>query len=91
MSSPASPRQLLRTKDIDLLLLAGCSCLLTLLHHPVLEQLSPAGQANGSSGQDKSVAARSGSTSSTPRLSAFPGVMPSERTRFRLEDDEEAS
>ena len=31
---------MLRGKYLDLLLLAGCSCLITLLHHPVAEALT---------------------------------------------------
>lgn len=33
-----------RAKQLDFLLLAGCSCLLTLLYHPVAEALSSSQQ-----------------------------------------------
>ncbi len=33
------PQRRLLSKELDLLLLAGCSCLLTLLHHPVTEAI----------------------------------------------------
>ncbi|XGV99005.1 MAG: hypothetical protein ACAF41_08715 [Leptolyngbya sp. BL-A-14] len=43
---PAIPRQTYRkasrrllSKELDLLLLTGCSCLLTLLHHPISEAI----------------------------------------------------
>lgn len=36
------------SKELDLLLLAGCSCLMTILYHPVAEALQTA-QTNGSS------------------------------------------
>lgn len=34
---------LLRSKNLDLFLLAGCSCLLTLIYHPVAEAFSGSG------------------------------------------------
>ncbi len=34
---------LLRAKNLDLFLLAGCSCLLTLIYHPVAEAFSESG------------------------------------------------
>ncbi|XHX78229.1 MAG: hypothetical protein RBJ76_28010 [Stenomitos frigidus ULC029] len=42
-----APRRLL-SKELDLLLLTGCSCLLTLLHHPISQAIqaqSPARNA----------------------------------------------
>lgn len=36
------------SKELDLLLLAGCSCLMTILYHPVAEALQTA-QTSGSS------------------------------------------
>jgi len=35
-----SHNSLLRSKNLDLFLLAGCSCLLTLIYHPVAEAFS---------------------------------------------------
>jgi hypothetical protein len=39
--SQKSPRYKLTTKELDLLLLAGCSCLLTVLCHPTAEAFQP--------------------------------------------------
>ena len=39
LTSSRKHRQKLIGKELDLLILAGCSCLLTLLYHPVAEAL----------------------------------------------------
>jgi hypothetical protein len=35
------------SKELDLLLLAGCSCLMTVLYHPVASALQPPSSLNG--------------------------------------------
>jgi hypothetical protein len=35
------------SKELDLLLLAGCSCLMTVLYHPVANALQTPGSLNG--------------------------------------------
>lgn len=37
------------SKELDLLLLAGCSCLMTVLYHPVASALQTPGSMNGAS------------------------------------------
>lgn len=85
-----SPKPLLmRSKDLDLFVLAGCSCLLTLLYHPVLDQIQnqPSPQSHRGVASGSANAANPATTS--PKISAFPGVMPTER--FRLEDEDETA
>ncbi len=79
----AIARYPLRTKDLDFLILAGCSCLLTFLYHPALDQIQ--GNAKGSTKPTSST------TSSTPKptnsLGAYSAVEP-KRQSFRIEEEE---
>lgn len=45
-----TPQLKLTTKELDLMLLAGCSCLLTVICHPSPEALSTAGKVDRASG-----------------------------------------
>lgn len=59
-------------KELDLLVLAGCSCLLTMLHHPVAEAL----QSHAIKGTGAAIATQTGRTS-TNSMNAFHLVLPS--------------
>lgn len=70
----------LRTQDLDFLILAGCSCLLTLLYHPAIEQI-----------QGGSKVASSSTSNSAPTSVASHGVynaVEPKRQSFRIEEDE---
>jgi hypothetical protein len=88
MSLSRSPRSLqdvirypLRTKDLDFLILAGCSCLLTLLYHPAIEQIQ------GSVKADKKPATSSTAPTSVASRAVYNAVNP-KRQSFRIEEDE---
>ena len=73
----------LRTKDLDFLILAGCSCLLTFLYHPALDQI----QGSAKTSQKPA----SSTTSSTPTPSSGMGVYSAvepKRQNFRIEEEE---
>ncbi len=77
------PRKLL-SKELDLLLLAGCSCLLTVLYHPVAEALQSAHTANSNQG---AIAAQ---TSKTPSNSTAPMYLSIPPKREEIKEDEKA-
>ncbi|MDX2229136.1 MAG: hypothetical protein NW220_05845 [Leptolyngbyaceae cyanobacterium bins.349] len=69
------------SKELDLFLLAGCSCLLTLLYHPVAQALQ------SHSGQNSSTAiASQTSTAPTNGMNAFHLTLPS---REEIKEEEE--
>ncbi|MBD2021013.1 hypothetical protein H6F43_12570 [Leptolyngbya sp. FACHB-36] len=70
------------SKELDLLLLAGCSCLLTLLHHPIADGL----QSSTSVSRTTPIAAQVSRTSSGP-IGSLHLTLPPEREKIR--DDEE--
>jgi hypothetical protein len=71
-------------KDLDLLLLAGCSCLLTVLYHPVAEALHSAQLVNNAQ------AAVATQTSKAPanQTNSIYTTLPPRREEIR--EDEEA-
>jgi hypothetical protein len=76
----------LRSKDLDFLLLTGCSCLLALLHHPVAGQLTARAISDPASEPlSRSIPSQSQSAS-VGQYSA----LPSQRQRFNIRDDESA-
>jgi hypothetical protein len=87
---PASQRQKSRyrkptSKELDLLLLAGCSCLLTVLYHPVadaLQSIQSGSQAQGAiSSQVSRVPQQAGSIYLT---------LPPKREEVKEEEEEQA-
>jgi len=68
-------------KELDLLVLAGCSCLMTLLHHPVSDAL----KAHTSTSNVASVPTRS---HSTKLLTSFSLALPPERERPEIQEEE---
>ena len=70
-------------KELDLLLLAGCSCLLTLLHHPVAEALQSHHLGNATSSV---IATRTSQTTSNP-MNAFHLTLLSSQDE-RIEEEE---
>lgn len=68
------------SKELDLLLLAGCSCLLTLLYHPVAHAL----QSHGAAGT--ATIATQTSTASPNAVNAFHLIVPS-RDEVKEEED----
>lgn len=70
------------SKELDLLLLAGCSCLLTVLYHPVAEALQTHGMGTGSS-------AISTQASNAPMnsMNAFHMVLPPAREDGKEEEE----
>ncbi len=76
----------LRTKDFDFLLLTGCSCLLTLLYHPVLDQL----QGQSVSPQHKNNTSTRSAPSHTPNPSGLYSALEAKRPQFKIEEDETA-
>ncbi len=78
---PAARRQL-AGRDVDLLVLAGCSCLMTLLHHPVAEAL----RSHSTVGSVQPMPAQTQRTGATLHLSL---AMPPERPTLQGEEEEE--
>ncbi len=79
---PVARRQL-AGRDVDLLVLAGCSCLMTLLHHPVAEAL----RSHATVGSVQPMPAQTQRTGAvTLHLSL---AMPPERPTLQGEEEEE--
>ncbi|MGA7932804.1 MAG: hypothetical protein WCA35_04430 [Kovacikia sp.] len=81
---PQNSRTLkLVSRDLDLLLLAGCSCLLTVLYHPVAEALQSAQSVNNA---QVAVATQ---TSKAPVNSTSPihTTLPPRREAIKEEED----
>jgi hypothetical protein len=70
----AGSRRLL-SKELDLFLLAGCSCLLTLLYHPVADALAPQSSISGS----QKVPAQVNSVNFNGTVAPFHLTLPPER------------
>lgn len=62
------------SKELDLLLLAGCSCLLTMLYHPVAEAL----QTHGTAASSSAISTQTGKTP-VNSMNAFHLVLPPNR------------
>ncbi len=79
-----SPRALwqLRSRELDLLLLAGCSCLITALSHPVAEALAQQQSTNGAVGP---VAAQTNAATQT-QIVPVSAAVPAKRDE--IQDDE---
>lgn len=71
------------SKELDLMLLAGCSCLLTVMYHPVADALQSFHSHSHASGAIASQISPSHSPSSSLVLS-----MPPRREEIQEEDDE---
>ncbi|MDX2243386.1 MAG: hypothetical protein NW224_22120 [Leptolyngbyaceae cyanobacterium bins.302] len=69
------------SKELDLLLLAGCSCLLTMLYHPVANAL----QSHSSQSSGSAIAAQT-STATPNSVNAFHLIVPA---RDEMQDEEE--
>ncbi len=73
------------SKDLDLLLLAGCSCLMTILYHPVAEAL----QTSSTSSADSAIATQAQpSKAASTTMNAFHLTLPT--SRDQIEEEEEA-
>ncbi len=83
--SPKSRYRKLVGKELDLLLLAGCSCLLTVLYHPVSEVLQTSQSVNGSQPAAITQVNKTPSSQSGPIHTTLP---PKQETIKREEDDE---
>jgi hypothetical protein len=70
------------SKDLDLFLLAGCSCLMTILYHPVAEAL----QTAQTSGSTAAISTTARQTASNP-MNAFHLVVPVARDENQEEED----
>jgi hypothetical protein len=75
------------SRELDLLLLAGCSCLMTVLYHPVAEALQTT-QATASNAQSAIAIQTSRSTSTT--MNCFHLVLPPARENGKEEEDKNA-
>lgn len=73
----------LRSKELDLVLLAGCSCLFTLLYHPVAEALQSASTTHNQPVTTTHV----GKTSVNHSQVASP-ALPSRREEMQEEEEE---
>lgn len=69
------------SKELDLFLLAGCSCLLTMLYHPVANAL----QSHSSQSSGSAIAAQT-STTTPNSVTAFHLIVPS---RDEVKEEEE--
>jgi len=70
------------SKELDLLLLAGCSCLLTVLYHPVAHALQTHAVQNSS----RAIAVQTSTTSTPNSANAFHLIVPS-RDDIKEEDE----
>lgn len=70
------------SKELDLLLLAGCSCLMTILYHPVAEALQTA-QTSGSSA---AISTTTSKTAANP-MNVFHLIAQSARDENQDEED----
>lgn len=77
------------SKELDLLVLAGCSCLMTLLHHPIADALQTSPATPGSNGVNSVIAAQVSKTSSS-QTAPIHCTLPPEREKIKKEDEEEA-
>ncbi|NJP10840.1 MAG: hypothetical protein HC866_16325 [Leptolyngbyaceae cyanobacterium RU_5_1] len=71
------------SKELDLFLLAGCSCLLTVLYHPVAEALQA---HHSSSGAISAIATRTSKTASNPMNAFHLTLLPG---RENIQEEEE--
>lgn len=74
------------SKQLDLLLLAGCSCLLTIVYHPTTDTLKASPTPNGSANSTNTVAVQVSRTTTQPLGVVHLGVPPE---REKLRDEEE--
>ena len=82
-------RVLLRNKDLDFLILTGCSCLITLLHHPMMNHLQGHNSAGSSNAQPASTASHNSSSSRTsPNSFGNYSAIAPKRQSFTIEDEE---
>ncbi|MBL1178079.1 hypothetical protein [Pantanalinema sp. GBBB05] len=73
----------LRSKELDLLVLAGCSCLFTLLYHPVAEAL----QSPSINQSQSTTSSHMGQTSVNHTNTSSP-ALPSRREEIQAEEEE---
>jgi hypothetical protein len=85
--SSKSPYQKLVGKELDLLLLAGCSCLLTVLYHPVSEALQISHSVNSS----QPAAITQINTTSSNQSGPIHTTLPPKRENIKREEDDEVS
>lgn len=81
--STQSRQPKLRSKELDLLLLAGCSCLFTVLYHPVAEAL----QSPSTNPSQSTVTTHVGQTPVKHSPTASP-ALPSRREGIQEEEEE---
>ncbi|MGI0485437.1 hypothetical protein ACN4EK_08380 [Pantanalinema rosaneae CENA516] len=79
--TPQRRQPKLRSKELDLLLLAGCSCLFTLLYHPVAEALQ-----SPSTSHSQSATTHVGQTSVQHPSTVSP-ALPSRREEIQEEEE----
>jgi hypothetical protein len=72
------------SKELDLLLLAGCSCLMTVLYHPVAEALQTP-QLGGTT--NSAIATQTAKTTTHNSMNAFHLVLPATREEITEEED----
>ena len=72
-------------KELDLLILAGCSCLMTVLYHPVAETMQSASTTSGGAGNPIAT-----QISHTNPSSPVHTTLPPKRETLRKEEEEEA-
>jgi hypothetical protein len=72
-------------KELDLLLLAGCSCLLTILYHPVAERVQSLQSVSQSAG-----AVTSQINHTTPQSGTLYTTLPPKRDDIKDEEEEQA-
>jgi hypothetical protein len=85
--SKTSQRSLLRSRDLDFWILTGCSCLITLLHHPLVNHLQ-GGPGTSNANRPSSTAGQSSPTSTSAHsLSNYSAIAP-KRQSFTIEDEE---
>lgn len=86
------PKQQLRkptSKELDLLVLAGCSCLMTLLYHPIADALQTSPATSGSNGASGAIAAQVSKTSSS-QTAPIHCTLPPEREKLKKEEEDDA-
>lgn len=81
--APQRRQPKLRSKELDLLLLAGCSCLFTLLYHPVAEALQ-----SSSTNQSQSAATTQVGQTSVNHSNTVAPALPSRREGIQEEEEE---
>jgi len=80
-------RSLLRNKDLDFLILTGCSCLITLLHHPTVNHLQGSNGSSNTRSAAPTANHNSGSSTSSNSLGNYNAVTP-KRQNFSIEEEE---